>query len=202
MKGCIVSTLRRLAGTCLGLALCAAAYAQAPADLLAVPGPLQFGGERFHLAWSGHPWPGYYKQEYVPAGQPVERFHAMLLLDLALGDADPARQLQAKVRELEQRKAFDPHVTYEIRQQGNDGDGLLDFVLSAPAADGSVIVEWNAYRYVRRPDGVLLLGISRRGYGDGEVRDLAAGLPRARLRDLAALARWPLPAVEVPAGGD
>jgi len=180
----------------------AAAAGQQAKDYLTVPGPLQLAGAAYHLAWSSHPRPDFYKHEYVPQGQNVERYQSMLMLDL-LDDrsATPEQLLGIKVAELEQRKATDPVVHYTPLLSESKDQALLDFVLSATDAEGNTIVEWNAYRYVPSPagNGVLMIGLSRRAYGDTEIRALFAQLKAARARDVEALAAMPVPALKLRA---
>lgn len=146
------------------------ARAAGPVERLSVPGPLQLDGQQYHLAWSSHPTPQFYKQEYLPAGQTSGRYRQMLMLDLLVADATPAQLALAKIGELDARKQTDPLVNHDVVVKEDGSAVLLDFVLSAPDADGNLIVEWNAYRYEARPEGVLLFGISRRGYGDEDAR--------------------------------
>ena len=67
-------------------------------------------------------------------------------------------------------KATNPLVNYEMFQK--NGEYLLDFLLSANAADGKTvdIVERNVYRYKTFTDksgkkGILLFAVSVRSYG-------------------------------------
>lgn len=80
----------------------------------------------------------------------------MLMLDLLVADATPVQLAQSKIAELEARKQDDPLVQHDVIAREDGSAVLLDFVLSAPDADGGLIVEWNAYRYERVADGVLL----------------------------------------------
>ena len=96
--------------------------AEAPVERLGVPGPLLLDGQAFHLVWSSHPFPHFYKQEYLPDGQTLA------------------------------------------------GYDQLDFRVSGHTAGGQAIVEWNAYRYEALPGGAVMLGISRRGYGEEGAR--------------------------------
>ncbi|HTO28689.1 MAG TPA: hypothetical protein VL017_08865, partial [Devosia sp.] len=73
------------------------------------------------------------------------------------------------------------------------GELILDFLLS-DSSTGTVIVEWNAYRYVPRGDGLMLVGISRRGYGD-DASDFIARLGDWRTSSIESLAVMELPEV-------
>jgi hypothetical protein len=96
---------------------------------------------------------------------------------------------------LKQRQANDPVVNFAMIENEATGEVILDFLLS-DSSSGTVIVEWNAYRYVPIKDGVAMFGISRRGYDDG-ASDLLKGLKSWRMGTIQALAELELPKVVV-----
>ena len=49
-------------------------------DMLGVPGPIGFQDIEFDLAWSANPVAGYFKQEYLPAGQQLASFEQMFVM--------------------------------------------------------------------------------------------------------------------------
>jgi len=167
-------------------------------DLLGVPGPIDFGGETYLLSWSSQPSEGYFKQEYVPRGQAVETYTEMFLIEAVLGSIRPVDAAGAQVEGLQQRKEADPVVNYDILHNEATGEVLVDFVLSDLSAD-PIFVEWNAYRYVplEGADGLVLYGISRRGYGEDGARALLQGLAAIRSDAIDELGQADLPAVAV-----
>lgn len=136
-------------------------------DYLNVPGPVVFDAKSFNLAWSSHPSANYYKQEYVPNGETVEKFKSVLLLEVLTGDAKVKDIVAAKIDELKTMKASNPIVQYEMFQK--DGEYIIDFLLSANSADGKsiAVIERNVYRYksLTAKPGVLLFAASTRAYG-------------------------------------
>ena len=168
-------------------------------DRLSVPGPLNLNAETYRLSWSSHPSPYYYKQEYLPAGQTGEHFQSMVLIEAITQGADVPGVVSAQVNRLNQRKASDPTVNFAVVKNSTTGEVILDFILSADDGKGETIVEWNAYRYAMLKgtngnSGVLLLGLSRRAYGDATTQFLRA-LKSARPPTIDALAKYPLPLV-------
>jgi hypothetical protein len=173
-------------------------FSSEPVERLFVPGPLALDGQQYHLVWTSHPFPHFYKQEYLPAGQALPRYRQMLMLDLLVADATPAQLALAKIQELEARKETDPLVAHDVLVKQDGSSVLLDFVLSAPDAEGDLIVEWNAYRYETLPEGVLLFGISRRGYGHEDARRfLGEELKQNRSRWLDEMAELALPTIKL-----
>ena len=189
---------RLRAAAALALSLAAAPALAQAIDHLGVPGPLAHDGRSFALAWSSQPSPGYTKQEYVPAGQTVERYEEMLLVETVTGKIGVMDAVGAQVATLNKRKATDPLVNMDVIQNKASGEALLDFIVSARDAKGEVIVEWNAYRYAPYKDakgksGVQLLGVSRRAYGNDAARAFLGGLKQARPGHIKALTGAKLP---------
>src|SRR5690349_16245173 len=96
-------------------------------DYLGVPGPVSFDGRSYNLAWSSHPSGNYYKHEYVPKGDNVEKFKSMLMLEVLTGDATPKEVAAAKMEELKKMKATNPMVNYESFNNTTTGDYMIDF---------------------------------------------------------------------------
>ena len=100
---------------------------------------------------------------------------------------------------LNKRKSTDPTVNFAVVKNPKNNEIILDFILNAEDPKGDDIVEWNAYRYAALKgkggaSGVLLFGISRRGYGD-DATDFLRRLKLARPAEVNALAAYPLPVV-------
>jgi hypothetical protein len=133
---------------------------------------ITFNGTKFALAWSSHPSPTYYKQEYLPAGQSPERFTDMLMLEAVSSSLTPKDAFDAKVAELTSMKRSNPYVNFETSYHKESDEYLLEFVITANAADGKTIeiAEHNVYRYKKYTGakgaiGVVLFAASKRGYG-------------------------------------
>ena len=170
----------------------------AQSDLLGVPGPIPFQGEEYALAWTSQPSENYFKQEYVPAGQQVETYQDMILVEAVFGALTPMDGAASQVQSLEARKGVDPVLNYDLMRNDTTGEILLDFLVSDLEAD-PVIVEWNAYRYQTLGDGegVALVGISRRGYGQDGATSFMSGLGAMRSEAIDALANLSFPAVSI-----
>jgi hypothetical protein len=181
-------------GVGMGLPLSAAAQnagVAAVQDRLGVPGPQQVAGQAHVLAFVTPPHPsGRVLQEYLPAGQALDSYTSMLLLDYAPGDAGAMAVASAKLAEIQARKANGDAVANGQMLQGQGDSVALDFILSAPLPGGGIVVEWNGYHYRRQGNGLLLTAWSRRAYGDAAVTAFLRELKDRHEQDLAALLRW------------
>lgn len=178
------------------------ARAAEPVDRLRIPGPLLFDGKSYALAWSARPSPGYYKQEYLPAGQVLASYSSMLLIEVVESGATVDSALAAQVRMLNARKGSDPLVNLSIIQNKQSGEAILDFILGGRTSEGTAIAEWNAYRYAphKRPDGrtgVMLFAISHRAYGNDEIRNFLGRLKTFRPGEINRIAQHRLPSAQV-----
>lgn len=168
-------------------------------DYLHVPGPVEFNKLKYDLSWSSHPSATYYKQEYVPAGQTVEKFTKMILIEAVTGEFNLQDIVKGKTAELDQRKSSDKVTNYQVIENKATGEYLLDFVISAPGNNNNTIVEWNAYRYRKLNDksgkkGIMLFAYSRRAYGSATTKFLE-DLKKERTADINVLAAYSIPQV-------
>ena len=160
-------------------------------DYLTVPGPIIFESKTYNLSWSSHPADNFYKQEYIVKGADADKYKTMIMIDVVTGEANIKNVVAAKVNELKKMKESNPVINYEIIDNPKTGEYMLDFLLTANAPDGSIsIIERNVYRYKVVTDkagqkGILLLGVSTRGYG-AEVTPFLTALKASR-KDFAAI---------------
>lgn len=187
-----------LLGAVMAAAMLANPAAAQVVEHLGVPGPIEFHGKTYALAWSSEPADNYVKQEYVPAGQKPETFSQLLLLERVTGGIKVMDAVRSQVDMLKKRKATDPLVNFGILQHDATGEVLLDFIVSTKDDKGEYIVEWNAYRYTPYRDpagnsGVLLFGSSQRAYGNDNAKAFMASLKQLRPALTGALINAPLP---------
>jgi len=153
---------------------------------------IQFADLTYHLAWRSDPAPDYSKFEYLPRDQELPTYRNMLLLEWLSNGMTVEDAVNHQVDFLQERAQTDPVVQHRLINNESTGEYLLDFVLSGEDADGDMIVEWNAYRYMpyQNADGtnaVLLYGYSARGYGDEGGRAFLIDLRKSRIPTMQAL---------------
>lgn len=92
------------AGALVVLVFWSAPSAAQVSDYLGVPGPIEFDGRSYKLAWSARPAENYIKQEYVPSGQDVETYAQMLLVEVVTSDIKVMDAVRSQVDALNKRK--------------------------------------------------------------------------------------------------
>ena len=142
---------------------------QKPIDRLGVSGPVKFDNKAYNLSWSSHPSANYYKQEYMQAGEDVNRYKSMVMVEAAKGSVTPKAAMDGKIAELKEMGFTNPFISYENFALAEKGEYILDFVVTQNSADNksAIIAERNVYRYRSLPNngGVMLFAISVRTYG-------------------------------------
>jgi hypothetical protein len=177
--------------------------AQRTKEYLDVPGPIVFEKNAYQLDWSSHPVANFYKQEYLVKGDTAGKYKTMVLMDVMVTGKGIKEIAGEKIAELKKLKETNPVVNYEIFDNPSSGEYMLDFVLSANTADGKYIsiVERNVYRYKAFTDkngkkGVLLFGISTRGYGNS-INSFFASLKANRKALIDQVAKFTIPDIAV-----
>ena len=166
-------------------------------DRLGVPGPVSFDGKDYALAAASHPQDNYFKQEYLPAGQGLDTYAHLFVIEAVAANITPKEAAATQIASLEQRKAKDPAVNHAVTVNEATGEVMLDFLISG-ASNGQIAVEWDAYRYAplkgSKP-GVIIYGISRRAYGETDARSFLTGLKDWRDDAIKTLVAFNAPAV-------
>jgi len=148
-------------------------FAQKPpvADILGVPSTLTLGNINYKLSWSSHPDAGYYKEEFMPAGQTSAKFTNMILLDAVTPVADINHAVDGKLAELAELQKTNRYIFFR-ELDAPAGERIIDFTITANGADGKTpaIAERNVYRYRQftgkdGSKGLLLFGVAERAYG-------------------------------------
>lgn len=171
-----------------------------PVNFLSVAAPIIFDKQYFLLSWTAHPVADLYKQEYLAKGDNIDHYKRLFMIDL-MTTGDIKLSVDKKVKEINNLKASNPLVNFELIKNPSTGEYMLDFILSANNADGSIsILERNVYRYktVKNKKGklaVLMVGVSDRAYGAaGDV--FLKNLGKNRKDLMSQLSGYKLPLVE------
>jgi hypothetical protein len=184
-------------GLCCALAAPIACAADpvpaAPVNYLQAPVNIALGGVSYTLAWSSRPDAVYTKHEYLPKGQTVKHYGQMLMLERLEKGSTVTDIAAGTVRRIEARKGRDPMAQVEVLRHEKTKETIVNFLMS----EGDV-VEWNAYRYAATPSGrgVVLVGISKRGYRSGkpDAVEFLKELKQRRTQWITELAQIPFPA--------
>jgi hypothetical protein len=119
---------------------------------------------------------------------------------LADESATPKNLAMDKIASTNDRKKIDPYAFAESLKQDKSGnDVLINFIQSNANGKAASIVEWNTYRYIKTTSkdgkkGLLLLAISRRGYGKS-IPAFLSKIKSQKSTTAAALAKYKIPEI-------
>jgi len=161
--------------------------------------PIRFGKTDFRFGWSSHPTEAYYLQEYFPKGEVPEHYNEMFTVSLIFHDRLSAKMaVEAKIAELEERKKTDACCNYQLYE--NDGEYMLDFLVSAGEGGELSVVEFDLHHYrVAEIEGRKALQLnfySRRAYGD-DIGPFLKGLKKQRPKYLETMIGLRLPEIKI-----
>jgi hypothetical protein len=154
----------------------------------------------YQLSWSSHPNKGYYKHEYLPAGEKSASFKTMVLVEVIYSDLPLENAVHVKELELKERKKTDLVCNYQIMDNSQTGEYMIDFTVSSGNGETLDIVEWNVYRYKKVTDSkgnslVLLFAMSKRAYAD-DIMPFLSGLKSNRIDWINLIGNYNLPTIE------
>ncbi|MEX0968255.1 MAG: hypothetical protein WD077_13525 [Bacteroidia bacterium] len=120
----------------------------------------------------------------------------MITIEVLVSNAHPKALAASKIQEIKDRKGKDPVANYEIRENEDGTEFLVDFLISDKKT-----YEWNAYRYkaIKTPKGeaILLFSYSLRSFdgADLSVNDFFAHLKTYRLPLIEKITNYDLPTI-------
>lgn len=181
------------------LVITSSLFAQKALNRIGASGPLDFNKTSFNLAWSDKPNATYYVQEYVPKGERVENFTQMLTVNVFDKDITIEDAVQQKAKWLNERKKTDDVCNFQVTNNPDKTEYMVDFIVSEKKGDDYTIVEFNVYRYKKvdignGKKGILVYVYSQRSYGE-EITDFLQNLGETRTGMLNAMIASVLPAI-------
>lgn len=166
-------------------------------DYISVPGPIEFDGVTYNLAWSKPSQNGYYIQEYLPEGQNIDQYTDLLILDYDTDTSETMEQaVKRKIKWVEDRKRTDLAANYKVIKNEEKNEYLVDLIIT----EGQ-IVEWDAIRYVEYRENGKYIGmstftLSKRAYGDNMLPFMEGFRPE-RKRLISEFISIPIPKVTI-----
>lgn len=172
-----------------------------PTERLGVKGPLTVGKTEFNLVWTDKPNDKYYVQEYLPAGEKLDSFNEMLTLFVFDAEITLEEAVAQKVQELTLRKKTDATCNYQVNENKDKKEYVVDFIVSETKNNIVETIEFSAYRYklvnVGNRNALLVYAYSKRAYGS-KGEPFLRSLKNDRLDYLRAVTSTELPAVTLP----
>ncbi|MDB5137944.1 MAG: hypothetical protein JWP37_4547 [Mucilaginibacter sp.] len=162
---------------------------------------LIFNKMEYKLVWSSHPATNYYKQEYIPVKETLDRHKNLLLIDYLLIDTPAVNIAKIKAGEIKERMKTDVNAHFQLIENAAKKECILDFLLSVGGGNSPSVIEWSGYHYQNYTDksghkGIYLFGVSTTAYDD-DVMNYLKRLKTDRQGYLKELVKYQVPDIEV-----
>lgn len=198
MKSFIRSLLVTMVSCALILLNTSAQVANSEKDYFGI-NEISFDNRSYKLAWSSHPSLQYYKQEYIPVGEKVEKFNNMVLIDYIQTDLALEEAVTAQINTLKIRKYSDAVCNYQLNKKNDEY--ILDFLMSEGSEYNLKLLEWSAYHYKTYTDkaghkGILMFGFSHRAYNAG-AEDFMRYFAEYRHKLITTFSTHPMPEIQL-----
>ena len=170
------------------------------ADLLSVPGPIEYDGTEYFLVWSKPISKTLYRQQYLPRDERIEDFTHLLDFSFFTKEIDMELAVRQKVESIQQRSGSDRYAKVNVTESPDGSEYIVDYYISETPEKGNSFVEYNIYRFKGYNDGTdksfLILSYAERIYGD--LKSAARTLSRQRDHLLATMIEYKIPEIKVP----
>lgn len=132
-------------------------------DYLLIGEDIEFYDTEYTLTWGIHPVPIYYKQEYLLPEEDLTNYTEKILIEAISGNYTVSDALNLKIRELEELKAKNPVIDYQVFNDKRNNEVIIDFLIS----ETNGVFEWSVYRYIKQKRSepfLILFAYSYRKY--------------------------------------
>lgn len=179
-------------------------------ERLGIFGPIQFQNKTFTLLRTSYTPDSAtyntYKQEYIAAGEGLDTFKTMIIINVFTGAYGLEDIANAKIDELRELQKTNPIVNWQTFNNKKTGEFMLDFLTTENSADGQYIdmAERTVYRYVvinakSGQECGVLFGVITRSYGDDVDPFLATLKTKAKGDLIKAAGTFKIPDITIAA---
>ena len=171
-----------------------AAFAQT--DYLGISS-ITLGGQVYSLKWSAKVRQTKILQEYLLPNESITRYNTKLILEHIRTRNAIEDIFDAKLDNLGDEKAEGRVLHFQQIKSENPDELMLEFMVGNGRDGAARRVEWNVYRYISIPDGVLIFIMSKRAYEEKNVTKFMKKVNENRLDWINSVVNYELPVITV-----
>ena len=112
-------------------------------DLLSVPGPIEFNGTEFLLAWSKESSKTLMRQQYMPRDERIEDFNQILDFSFFTKEIDMELAVRQKVESIQKREEKDRFAKVNVTESPDGKEFVVDYFISESPGVSEAFVEYN-----------------------------------------------------------
>jgi len=141
----------------------------AQTDFLEIPS-ITLDGQVYELKWSAHARQKVV-QEYLLPNETITRYSTKLILEYIPGKTVESVAVE-RLSDLADGREAGRVLNFRQLESEDSEEIMLEFMVGSMMPDGQTrnAAEWNVYRYIPGQEGVIVLAMSRRAYGEENIR--------------------------------
>ena len=168
------------------------------ADILSIPGPIEFNDTEFLLAWSKQPSKTLFRQQFLPRDERIEDYNQLLDFSFFNKEIEMELAVRQKVESVQKREGKDKFAKVNVTESPTGDEFIVDYFISEAPENGDSYVEYNVYRFKQFENAgqksFLILFYSTRIYGD--LKSSAKALAKKRDLLITNMIEFKIPAIK------
>lgn len=168
------------------------------ADILSIPGPIEFNDTEFLLAWSKQPSKTLFRQQFLPRDERIEDYNQLLDFSFFNKEIEMELAVRQKVESIQKREGKDKFAKVNVTESPTGDEFIVDYFISEAPENGDSYVEYNVYRFKQFENAgqksFLILFYSTRIYGD--LKSSAKALAKKRDLLITNMIEFKIPAIK------
>lgn len=142
---------------------------EAVTDLLSIPGPIEYNGTEFFLAWSKQNSKTFSMQQYLPKDETIDDFTQLLNFSNFNKEIDMDLAVRQKVESVQKIMETDKFAEVNVAESPDGTEYIVDYLISKTPKEGESYVEYNVNRFKpfdkNGAKSFLILSYAKRIYG-------------------------------------
>ena len=168
-------------------------------DFLSIPGPIEYDGTEFFLAWSKPVSKTLFRQQYLPSDERIEDFTQLLDFSFFNKEIEMELAVRQKVEDIQKVAKSDKFAKVNVAESPDGKEYIVDYYTSESPETGDGFVEYNIDRFITVEKGntktFLILSYAKRMYGD--LKSSAKSLSRQGDHLMTTMIEYKVPDIKV-----
>ncbi len=167
-------------------------------DRLSIPGPIEFNGTEFFLAWSKQNSKTLNIQQFLPRDETILNFEQLLNFSYFNKDIDLEEAVRGKVGSVQKATEKDKFGSVNVAESPDGKEFIVDYTISNAEGKSGPYIEYNVYRFKKydtENKPLLIFSYSKRIYGD--LKPSSKALSRQRDALMTMVIEYKIPAITV-----
>ena len=151
----------------------------------------------YKLKWSTNVYQTRIIEEYLLPNESFTRYKTKLILEYIRSGKTIENIVEAKLMDLANEKEEGRVLNYKKLESADPDETVIEFMIGDVRDKVTYNIEWNVYRYISNPEGVILFVMSKRAYEEKNISAFMQEVNENRLNWINSIVNYKLPAISV-----